>query len=226
MASPTLSTAPTQLGTLAALRDHILRQRATLGAKRQMVAIVGAPGAGKSTVSDMLCNLINQAEPDSCAVVPMDGFHFDDAILEQRGDLLRKGAPHTFDVDGLTHLHTRLVAEPLQDIAVPVFDRAMELARAGARIVPATTQTLLIEGNYLLLQQAPWDRLHDFYDLTVYLDVPFDTLKARLEARWRQIGLEGDAFTAKMEGNDLPNVQLVINTSAQADIVFLNDVAT
>ena len=34
---------------------------------------------------------------DSAAVVPMDGFHYDDAVLTAKGLRQRKGAPETFD---------------------------------------------------------------------------------------------------------------------------------
>ena len=64
-------------------------------ARRLMVAIVGAPGAGKSTLAEALAGRI-----DGAAVVPMDGFHLDNAVLRSRGILDRKGAPESFDADG------------------------------------------------------------------------------------------------------------------------------
>ena len=39
--------------------------------------------------------------PGEAALMPMDGYHFDNAMLVERGLLPRKGAPQTFDVDGL-----------------------------------------------------------------------------------------------------------------------------
>ena len=39
--------------------------------------------------------------PGEAALVPMDGYHLDNAVLVERGLLPRKGAPQTFDVDGL-----------------------------------------------------------------------------------------------------------------------------
>jgi pantothenate kinase len=36
----------------------------------------------------------------SAAVVPMDGFHYDDAVLAGLGLSGRKGAPETFDFGG------------------------------------------------------------------------------------------------------------------------------
>ncbi len=53
----------------------------------------------------------------------MDGYHFDDVILEARGDRPRKGAPHTFDAAGFYHLLTRLRGDE-PEVALLVFDRA------------------------------------------------------------------------------------------------------
>ncbi len=49
------------------------------------------------------------------------------------------------------------------DIAVPVFDRTLELSRAAARLIPGTARHILVEGNYLLLDQPGWRELADFF---------------------------------------------------------------
>ena len=97
------------------------------GHKRLMVAIAGPPGAGKSTVADALAIALNHRLSDHPAeVVPMDGFHYDNAILDARHLRARKGAPETFDADGFLALIRRLRTEQ-GDIATPVFDRNVDL---------------------------------------------------------------------------------------------------
>jgi pantothenate kinase len=185
------------------------------GPGRRIAAIAGPPGSGKSTLADALHAEIEAALPGRCAVLPMDGYHYDDRVLEARGQRPRKGAPFTFDVDGLAAMLERLARDDGRDVAVPVFDRAIEIARAGARIVPAGTRLIVLEGNYLLLDDPAWAPLRRFFDVTVLLDEPMDTVEARLRARWAD--LSGEALRAKMEDNDLPNARLVLGGSVAAD---------
>lgn len=74
------------------------------GTGRVVTALAGPPGAGKSTAAEALADALNQLSAGVAAVFPMDGFHYDDAVLDQRGWRARKGAPHTFDVSGFAHI--------------------------------------------------------------------------------------------------------------------------
>ena len=185
---------------------------------RFMVGIAGPPGSGKSTIAEELHEALVQAS-ESAIVVPMDGFHFDDAILNARGDRARKGAPHTFDVAGFEVLLKRIKVQEA-DIAIPVFDRSMELARAGAEIIPAEVKFILVEGNYLLLDQAPWNGLKPFFDFTIFLDVNEAELERRLVLRWLGFGFDEAGAREKAMGNDIPNAKLVFNSSSKADLVI------
>jgi pantothenate kinase len=71
----------------------------------------------------------------------------------------RKGAPDTFDVGGLRHTLLRLKSGEEDHVAVPIFDRQLEIARAGARLIAKATRIIAVEGNYLLLRRAPWSDL-------------------------------------------------------------------
>jgi len=84
--------------------------------RRFVIAIAAPPAAGKTT----LAHELRHALAPEAAVLGMDAFHFDDAILRDRGDLPRKGAPHTFDVDGYRRILTTLRNEPDAEVAVPL----------------------------------------------------------------------------------------------------------
>lgn len=184
---------------------------------RSVVAIAGPPGAGKSTLAESLAATL----PDA-AVLPMDGFHYDDAILRHRGRLERKGATDTFDVDGLRCMLKRL-REAKADVAVPVFDRELEISRGSARIIPHRTRLILVEGNYLLLDRTPWQGLAPYFDLTVMMDLPDADLTRRLTARWRHYGLSEEDVARKLSENDLPNARTVRGESREADLVLYQD---
>lgn len=193
--------------------------------RRVVVAVAGAPGSGKSTFSDRLVAHLNQTTAGGAALLPMDGYHYDDAILIERNLRAVKGAPETFDVFGLFHMLERLRANREDEIAVPVFDRALEIARAGARIIPCAVRIVVVEGNYLLLRDEPWPRLQEMFDITVMLEAGEDVVRKRLMKRWLDHGFAAPEAAAKVEGNDLPNGRRVAADSRPADFVVHTDAA-
>ncbi|RUV31384.1 nucleoside triphosphate hydrolase [Mesorhizobium sp. M5C.F.Ca.IN.020.32.2.1] len=185
-------------------------------ARRFVVAIAGPPGAGKSTISARLHELLPEGTAE---IVPMDGFHYDNIVLEQRGLRARKGAPETFDFAGFETLLKRIrAAEP--DIAIPVFDRSMELSRAGASIIAADTKFILVEGNYLLLDEEPWSRLAPLFDFSIFVDVSRAELERRLLERWHDHGRSDEDARAWIASNDMPNIDRVLAPRRPADLVI------
>ena len=149
----------------------------------------------------------------------MDGFHFDDVVLESRGLRPRKGAPETFDYAGFAALLKRIRAgEP--EIAIPVFDRSMELSRAGASIIGPGVKFVLVEGNYLLLDEEPWSALSGLFDFSIFVDVPRGELERRLLERWRGHGKSDEDARAWIASNDLPNIERVLARRRRADLVI------
>ena len=210
-----------ELTTIAGLAEAT---EARLAARtgRVILAIAGAPGSGKSTLAEGLADTLNRRQPGLAAVLPMDGFHYDDLYLLPAGLRPRKGAPQTFDVGGLYHILLRLKARDEADVAAPVFDRKIEIARAGARLIASDVAVIVVEGNWLLLDQAPWSRLRPLWDITVRVDVPESVLRTRLRARWEGLGLSDAEIAAKLEANDLPNGRLVRDGSVTPDWRIVN----
>lgn len=200
--------------SISSLLEEITRL--AQNASRFMIGIAGPPGAGKSTLSDALREALI-ASGETAEILPMDGFHMDNGILEERSLLPRKGAPETFDVRGFLDIVTA-VKRGDEEVLVPVFDRSRELAIASARAISPDTRFILVEGNYLLLDQAPWNRLTPCFDLSVFVGPPLDVLEQRLRDRWVHYGLDEAAIEWKLNGNDLPNGRLVIEKSRLADI--------
>lgn len=190
-----------------------------LTGSRKLIAVAGPPGSGKSSVSAALC-LALQNTGRSAVVVPMDGFHLDNAVLRQRGILERKGAPASFDTAGFVHLVRRIAAG--EDVIYPVFDRERDIAIAGAAHLPSDTEFVLFEGNYLHLRDAPWCELMPLWTLSIAIDTPRDVLANRLLQRWLDHGLPREQAAARRDANDMPNADLVLTNSLPADLTIYN----
>ena len=184
---------------------------------RFTLAIAGPPGAGKSTLSQALVEALARLG-SSAVIVPMDGFHLDNGELDRLGLRARKGAPETFDLAGFDALLSRLTLE--DDVVMPVFDRVLDLARAGAARVTAGTRIRIVEGNYLLLDEPGWHDLARHFDLTVFLDVPDAELERRLVERWLTHGHDEQAARARALSNDIPNARRVVARSRAADFIL------
>ncbi|WP_299937555.1 nucleoside/nucleotide kinase family protein [uncultured Pelagimonas sp.] len=185
--------------------------------RRRLIAIVGPPASGKSTLSEILADRMTAAGRKS-QVIPMDGFHLDNQILSEQGLLTRKGAPETFDVEGLLRL---VKALPGSDaVYFPIFDRARDIAIASAGMVSGESDSVIVEGNYLLLDALGWRDLRDCWDFAIQLDVQRSVLKERLVKRWLAHGLTPEQAIERAEMNDLRNAALVATESMLADVVI------
>lgn len=190
----------------------ILSRIRALPPGRQLIALAGPPGAGKTTLAADLARALG---PEA-VVVPMDGFHLDNRLLAPRGLLARKGAPETFDAAGLLALLQRFAAGGAAPY--PVFDRALDLSLAQAGEVTQAHRFVIVEGNYLLLDRPVWREMARLWSLAIRLTVPEAELERRLVARWRDHGLDADAALARAQGNDLPNARLVLTASLPGDL--------
>ncbi len=209
---------------IAELAASVVRAADAAEDARFITAVIGAPGAGKSTLATSLIAAIEALAGERPAYLPMDGFHLDNAILEQRGLLARKGAPNTFDAAGYRAALERVRARR-EEVLLPAFDRELDLARAGAIVVGTAQRLVVTEGNYLLVDAPPWDRMADLIDLSIMLEVDRAELERRLIERWLDHGLPPDAARERALGNDMPNARYVVEHSRRADIVIRDNPA-
>lgn len=184
---------------------------------RTLVAIAGPPASGKSTLAEDLVAALNAAGVRT-ALVPMDGFHLDNRLLEPAGLLSRKGAPETFDATGFVCAMHRLRSDP--EVILPTFDRTRDLSVAGAIRIGPEDRIAVVEGNYLCFAERPWDSLAELWDFSAYLDVPEEILLERLVRRWLDHGHTPEAAEARARGNDLANAQRIRANVTRHDLTI------
>lgn len=191
--------------------------------RRVVLGIVGAPGAGKSTLAEGLVRAVAAAMGDDwVAHVPMDGFHLADVQLERLGALSRKGAPDTFDADGYAHLLHRVVAEPDSWVYAPGFDRTLEQPLAAAVVVPPSARLVVTEGNYLLLPEERWERARAQLAEVWFVAGDDELRRARLVERHVRFGKSPAAALTWVEQSDEANAVAVAATADRADRVVVN----
>ena len=186
---------------------------------RYFIALSGPPASGKSTISEKLLKDLTLKGHNS-SILQMDGFHYDDQILKQKSLLLKKGAPETFDVMGFLNFLFRLQNE--NEVAIPIFDRSLELSRSSAVIISKETRVVIVEGNYILLKTHPWRELHKFFNSTIMINTKHEILEKRLIERWRSFNIPEEEIKQKVFENDLPNGVNVYKNSILADFNLQN----
>ncbi|MCR8957320.1 nucleoside/nucleotide kinase family protein [Variovorax sp. S2] len=214
-----MSTTPEQqLPSIPA--DGLARLQALMaGGQRKLLGLVGAPGAGKSTLASAL---LRAAGADRAQVVPMDGFHLANVELQRLGRAGRKGAPDTFDSAGYVALLQRLRGQGPGDpiVYAPEFRREIEEPIAGAIAVLPETQLVITEGNYLLHDAGPWAGAASMLDEVWYVDIDDAVREERLLKRHQQFGRSSEAARDWVAATDAPNARLIAATRGRAHFVL------
>jgi pantothenate kinase len=204
-----------ETGDIEALADRV--QALLADRPRVLVGIVGAPGAGKSTLADGVAAAA-LARGIPTAVLPMDGYHLADAALTALGRLERKGAIDTFDGAGYLAVLER-VRDAGEIVWAPAFDRTIEQPIAGSIPVHPDVRLVLTEGNYLLTGDDPWCRVRDVLDEAWYVEIDDEERLRRLTARHIAFGKNAAAAREWVAGVDEPNARMIRATRNLADVI-------
>lgn len=197
--------------------------------RRAIVGVAGVPGSGKSTLSAFLAFLGMRGFPSlPLAVVSIDGWHWPNAVLGTMpavgadGETVtmraRKGSPGSFDVDGVVAA-MRALRDAHSPARLPAYDRRVHEPVAGRIVVPPGTRLVLLEGNYVLLREPPWQAVAEQLDLAVFIDADLPACREAVIRRHVVGGASRADAERKFEANDAPNTQIVQGTRARADVI-------
>ncbi len=192
--------------------------------KRVVVLMAAPPGSGKTTLALFLQYLSEHTQGVTPLIaLGMDGFHRYERDLTGR-TVLRdgepvpmlkiKGAPVTFDLDKLT--------EKLRTVAAGACCKWPEYSRRlhdpVEDVVTVDRDIVLIEGNYLLLDESGWRELHSYADYTIRLAADEAKLRQRLIDRKEASGVSRAEAEAHVAFSDMKNVRLCLAHTLPADL--------
>lgn len=223
LASLTTSNEPTRLDPLSEIGltrtpDSLADGKdARATAARTIVAIVGPPGAGKTTFATKIVENLERGGVKA-AQLPLDGFHLSNAQLGRLGLSAVKGAPDTFDAHGYVEA-LRRVARGEHDVYVPGFHREIEESYGADVVVPLDATVIITEGNYLLLDREPWTLARELCTETWYLEPDEHTRVDRLVLRHIEHGRSPQDAIDWALGTDQRNADAIAASRGRADLV-------
>ena len=205
------------------LLKHLSKLQNDLG-RRILVFLAAPPGAGKSTLAEFLKYLSeNTPGVTPVATIGMDGFHRRQEYLLSHTAVRDgkeipmveiKGAPVTFDLE-LFHRSVERAAAG-EEMEWPDYDRTLHNPVYRGRRV--TGDIVLLEGNYLLLDEEGWRDLRAYADYTIKITADPEILKKRLVDRKAASGMPREKAEEFVMFSDLYNARLCLERSGKADL--------
>ncbi len=202
---------------------------------RLMVAVAGPPGSGKTAFATILVAVVNAEAPDDLAVlVGLDGWHYSNEYLathfiDRDGERVAlrsiKGAPETFDAAGAYGCLSKIRRGG--HVSFPVYSRRLHEPVPKGGSVDSHHKIVVVEGNYVLLDEDPWWRIRGLFDVRIFIFAPREILVASLTERHQRGGKTPEATARQVRAVDLPNAERVCPSVAHAQaIVHKKDART
>lgn len=194
--------------------------------RRIFIFLSAVPGCGKTTLSLFLEYLSRQSdEYTNIQAMGMDGFHYPNAYLEThymqedgKNVLLmnRKGSYASFDIE---KLQAKIIEGKKRDNTWPIYSR--NIHDVIQDMIPLKEKIVLLEGNYLLLNNYGWQHMIDYCDDSIFIDADVSEVKERLIERKIKGGLTKEEAIHFYHNSDYKNVMLLIRNHHKANIELL-----
>lgn len=194
--------------------------------RRIFVFLSAIPGCGKTTLSLFLEYLSKQNdEYTNIQAIGMDGFHYPNTYLkmhymQENGNEVRlidrKGSYASFDVE---KLQAKILEGKQCDNIWPIYSRKIHDVIQDK--MPVKEKIILLEGNYLLLNDYGWQHMIDYCDDSIFIDTDEYEVKERLIARKMQGGLTEEEAIHFYDNSDYKNVMLLMHHHHKANIELI-----
>ena len=197
--------------------------------RRILVMLAAPPGTGKSTLTGFLEKLSCETE-GLCKIqaIGMDGFHRRQEYLVSHytyrdGERIPmvdiKGAPLTFDIDKLLENVKRITRG--ECFGWPGYDRLLHNPVEDEVFIKE--DIILLEGNYLLLDEDGWRDLSEYADYTISIKADAGMLRGRLVDRKIKSGASEEKAAGFVDYSDMYNVRICLEKTMKADLELVVD---
>ena len=189
---------------------------------RIIVYLAGPCGAGKTTMSLLLESLALANTKSSAQAVGIDGFHYNREYLDShyickdvKHILMRdvKGSAETYDFE---KLRDKIKALKNRDIYWSGYDRIIH--DIVEHVIFIDRQIVIIEGNWLLLDEPKWRELVKFCDYSIFINAGRETLIRRLTERKIMGGLSEEDAKKFVMRSDTENIERILNHRLRCDL--------
>ncbi|CVL08973.1 related to phosphoribulokinase/uridine kinase family protein [Fusarium mangiferae] len=206
---------------------HQLHQRSSDA--RAIIILAGPPGSGKSTIASQVVQRINSLHGTPIAkVLPMDGYHYSRSHLDSLPNHVeahaRRGAHWTFDGQAVLGMVKQLHESrerPFATLYMPSFDHEIKDPVPDAIEISPDVKIVLVEGNWLLYNEHPWNQIANYADDAWFVDVDPQLALQRVAKRHVACGIEKtlEAAMDRARNNDMKNGEDIRRGLIQPNII-------
>ena len=160
-----------------------------------IIGVAGSVAVGKSTVARLLKEMLSRwPSTPRVELVTTDGFLHNNAELERRNLMHRKGFPESYDRLALLKFVAD-IKSGVERVSAPVYSHLSYDIVPGAEVVIESPDVVIVEGLNVL--QPPFMgqevALSDYFDFKIYVDAEVENVTKWFIGRFEQ--LREGAFT-------------------------------
>jgi type I pantothenate kinase len=135
-----------------------------------VIGVAGSVAVGKSTFARVLQALLSRW-PDHPKVdlVTTDGFLFPNHTLEERGIMMRKGFPESYDTRCLLAF-LRAVKSGAPEVRAPMYSHVVYDIIPDQELSVRQPDILILEGLNVLQAGSTQEFVSDYFDYSIYID--------------------------------------------------------